>query len=42
MAFSFRLSNYLDKEPAEDGNNIWIHGTTKTLLPKQSKGCVVA
>ena len=29
------------RERDRDGNNIWIHGTTKPLLPKHSSGCVV-
>jgi Uncharacterized protein conserved in bacteria len=30
-----------DKKAGRNGNNIWIHGTTKQLLPSQSNGCVV-
>ena len=30
-----------DKRAGRNGSNIWIHGTTESLLPKQSKGCVV-
>jgi murein L,D-transpeptidase YafK len=41
MAFPLDYPTISDKRAGRDGNNIWIHGTTKTLLPKQSKGCVV-
>jgi murein L,D-transpeptidase YafK len=41
MAFPLDYPTISDKRAGRDGNNIWIHGTTKTLLPKQSRGCVV-
>ena len=41
MAFPLDYPTISDKRAGRDGNNIWIHGTTKTLLPKQSKGCIV-
>lgn len=41
MAFSLDYPTISDQRAGRDGNNIWIHGTTKTLLPTQSKGCVV-
>ena len=41
MAFPLDYPTISDKRAGRDGNNIWIHGTTKTLLPKHSKGCVV-
>jgi murein L,D-transpeptidase YafK len=41
MAFPLDYPTIADKRAGRDGNNIWIHGTTKTLLPTQSKGCVV-
>jgi murein L,D-transpeptidase YafK len=41
MAFPLDYPTISDKRAGRDGSNIWIHGTTKTLLPKQSKGCVV-
>jgi len=41
MAFPLDYPTLADKRAGRDGNNIWIHGTTKSLLPKQSKGCVV-
>jgi murein L,D-transpeptidase YafK len=42
-SFSFTLDypTLSDKRAGKDGNNIWIHGTTKSLLPQQSNGCVV-
>jgi murein L,D-transpeptidase YafK/ketosteroid isomerase-like protein len=41
MAFPLDYPTISDKRAGRNGNNIWIHGTTKTLLPAQSKGCVV-
>ena len=41
MAFPLDYPTISDKRAGRDGHNIWIHGTTKSLLPKQSKGCVV-
>jgi len=41
MAFPLDYPTISDRRAGRDGNNIWIHGTTKTLLPTQSKGCVV-
>jgi murein L,D-transpeptidase YafK len=41
IAFPLDYPTISDKRAGRDGNNIWIHGTTKTLLPTQSKGCVV-
>ena len=41
MAFPLDYPTLSDKRAGRDGNNIWIHGTTRSLLPKQSKGCVV-
>jgi len=41
MAFPLDYPTLSDKREGKDGNNIWIHGTTKSLLPKQSNGCVV-
>jgi murein L,D-transpeptidase YafK len=41
MAFPLDYPTISDKRAGRDGNNIWIHGTTKTLLPTQSNGCVV-
>ena len=41
MAFPLDYPTISDRRAGRDGNNIWIHGTTKTLLPTRSKGCVV-
>jgi murein L,D-transpeptidase YafK len=41
MAFPLDYPTISDQRIGRNGNNIWIHGTTKSLLPKQSKGCVV-
>ena len=41
VAFPLDYPTISDKRAGKDGNNIWIHGTAKTLLPTQSKGCVV-
>ena len=41
MAFPLDYPTISDKRAGRNGNNIWIHGTTKTLLPTQSNGCVV-
>jgi murein L,D-transpeptidase YafK len=41
MAFPLDYPTISDQRAGRDGNNIWIHGTTKTLLPTQSNGCVV-
>jgi murein L,D-transpeptidase YafK len=41
MAFTLDYPTLSDKRAGKDGDNIWIHGTTKSLLPQQSNGCVV-
>lgn len=41
LAFTLDYPTLSDKRAGKDGNNIWIHGTTKRLLPQQSNGCVV-
>lgn len=41
LAFTLDYPTLSDKRDGKDGNNIWIHGTTKSLLPQQSNGCVV-
>jgi murein L,D-transpeptidase YafK len=41
MAFPLDYPTIPDLRANRDGNNIWIHGTTKELLPRQSNGCVV-
>jgi ketosteroid isomerase-like protein len=40
MAFPLDYPTVSDKRAGRNGNNIWIHGTTKTLLPTQTNGCV--
>lgn len=41
LAFPLDYPTLSDQRAGKNGNNIWIHGTTKTLLPQQSNGCVV-
>ena len=41
LAFPLDYPTISDKRAGRNGDNIWIHGTTKTLLPTQSNGCVV-
>jgi len=41
LAFPLDYPNLSDRRAGRDGNNIWIHGTTKPLTPMQSNGCVV-
>jgi murein L,D-transpeptidase YafK len=41
MAFPLDYPTLSDQRAGRGGNNIWIHGTTNALLPKQSRGCVV-
>ncbi|MGD0280574.1 MAG: L,D-transpeptidase family protein [Smithella sp.] len=41
LAFPLDYPTISDKRAGRDGSNIWIHGTTKSLFPKQSSGCVV-
>lgn len=41
MAFPLDYPTIPDKRANRNGGNIWIHGTTKKLLPRQSNGCVV-
>ena len=41
LAFTLDYPTLSDRRDGKDGNNIWIHGTTKSLLPQQSNGCVV-
>lgn len=41
LAFTLDYPTVADKRAGKEGNNIWIHGTTKPLLPQQSNGCVV-
>jgi murein L,D-transpeptidase YafK len=41
LAFPLDYPTLSDKRAGRNGNNIWIHGTTKPLSPMQSNGCVV-
>jgi len=41
FAFPLDYPTLSDKIAGRGGYNIWIHGTTKQLLPSQSNGCVV-
>jgi murein L,D-transpeptidase YafK len=41
FAFQLDYPTLSDKKAGRNGSNIWIHGTTKQLLPSQSNGCVV-
>jgi len=41
LAFPLDYPTLSDKMAGRNGDNIWIHGTTKQLLPSQSNGCVV-
>ncbi len=41
LAFPLDFPTVMDKKAGRNGTNIWIHGTTKTLVPFQSNGCVV-
>lgn len=41
LAFPLDYPTVMDKKEGRNGRNIWIHGTTKPLLPFQSNGCVV-
>jgi len=41
FAFPLDYPTLSDKMAGRSGYNIWIHGTTKQLLPSQSNGCVV-
>jgi murein L,D-transpeptidase YafK len=41
LAFPLDYPTVMDKKAGRNGRNIWIHGTTKPLIPFQSNGCVV-
>jgi len=41
LAFPLDYPSLSDRRAGHNGNNIWIHGTTKPLAPLQSSGCVV-
>jgi murein L,D-transpeptidase YafK len=40
LAFPLDYPTLSDKIAGRDGYNIWIHGTTKQLLPSQTNGCI--
>jgi murein L,D-transpeptidase YafK len=40
-AFVMDYPNLLDRRHGRAGNNIWLHGTNKSLKPRDSNGCVV-
>ena len=40
MVFYLDYPNLFDKRAGRNGDNIWIHGTNKSLQPNQSNGCV--
>ncbi|HOJ52742.1 MAG TPA: L,D-transpeptidase [Syntrophales bacterium] len=41
IAYALDYPNVMDRKAGRGGNNIWIHGTTRPLVPFQSNGCVV-
>lgn len=41
LAFPLDYPTVMDRKAGRNGTNIWIHGTTKSLLPFQTNGCVV-
>lgn len=41
IAYALDYPNLMDRRAGRGGNNIWIHGTTRALVPFQSNGCVV-
>ncbi len=40
LAFDLSYPNALDRKEGKNGNNIWLHGTDKSLKPFQSNGCI--
>jgi len=40
IAFSTDYPNFLDRIAGRDGHSIWMHGTNKSLRPRDSNGCV--
>jgi murein L,D-transpeptidase YafK len=40
-AFPMDYPNLLDRIAERDGNAIWLHGSNKSLKPRDSNGCVV-
>jgi murein L,D-transpeptidase YafK len=41
LAFPLDYPTMTDKKSGRNGDNIWIHGTSKPIAPFQSSGCVV-
>lgn len=41
LAFPLDYPTITDIKSGKNGTNIWIHGTTKPIVPFQSSGCVV-
>jgi murein L,D-transpeptidase YafK len=41
LAFPLDYPTVTDIKSGKNGTNIWIHGTTKPIVPFQSSGCVV-
>lgn len=41
MAFPTDYPNALDRMEGKTGNAIWLHGTNKPLVPRDSNGCIV-
>ncbi|MBC2694652.1 MAG: L,D-transpeptidase family protein [Desulfobacteraceae bacterium] len=39
-AFPTDYPNFLDRIAGRDGHSIWMHGTNKSLKPRDSNGCV--
>ena len=39
-AFVLNYPNFFDRLQKKDGRGIWLHGTNKSLLPNDSKGCI--
>ncbi|MEA2060643.1 MAG: L,D-transpeptidase [Thermodesulfobacteriota bacterium] len=39
-AFPTDYPNYMDKRAGRNGSAIWLHGTSKTLKPMDSNGCI--
>lgn len=41
LAFPLDYPTITDRKAGKNGTNIWIHGTTKPIMPFQTNGCVV-
>ncbi len=40
-AFPIDYPNIIDRLAGSTGNSIWLHGTNKALMPRDSNGCIV-